>query len=279
MRIIDNIKEMQSCSEKLRKDGSSISFVPTMGALHNGHLKLIEEAKGLGDITIVSIFVNPAQFGPGEDLNNYPRDFDKDSERLNTMGVDILFFPKSTDMYPRDYKTYVEVEELQKLLCGQFRPGHYKGVATVVLKLFNIVKPHFAVFGEKDYQQLHIIKKMVIDLHLDITIVAHPLVREDDGLAMSSRNEYLNKDNRMRALSISRALSEIKDLFDSGINDSVKLCKKGREILNNSSIEDIDYLDIVDKDNLITKDPVVSGDIVAVAVRLEGARLIDNTRL
>lgn len=279
MKIIDNIKEMQSCSEKLRKDGSSISFVPTMGALHNGHLKLIEEAKELGDITIVSIFVNPAQFGPGEDLNNYPRDFGKDSEKLNAMGVDILFFPKSNDMYPRDYKTYVEVEELQKPLCGQFRPGHFKGVATVVLKLFNIVKPHFAIYGEKDYQQLQIIKKMVIDLRLDITIVAHPLVREDDGLAMSSRNVYLNKDNRMRALSISRALIEIKDLFDCGINDSVKLCKRGREILNNSSIEDIDYLDIVDKDNLITKDTVISGDIVAVAVRLEGARLIDNIRL
>jgi len=279
MKIIDNIKEMQSYSEKLRKDGSSISFVPTMGALHNGHLKLIEEAKELGDITIVSIFVNPAQFGPGEDLNNYPRDFGKDSEKLNARGVDILFFPKSNDMYPRDYKTYVEVEELQKPLCGQFRPGHFKGVATVVLKLFNIVKPHFAIFGEKDYQQLQIIKKMVIDLRLDITIVAHPLVREDDGLAMSSRNVYLNKDNRMRALSISRALIEIKDLFDCGINDSVKLCKRGREILNNSSIEDIDYLDIVDKDNLITKDTVISGDIVAVAVRLEGARLIDNIRL
>jgi len=279
MKIIDNIKEMQSYSEKLRKDGSSISFVPTMGALHNGHLKLIEEAKELGDITIVSIFVNPAQFGPGEDLNNYPRDFGKDSEKLNAMGVDILFFPKSNDMYPRDHKTYVEVEELQKPLCGQFRPGHFKGVATVVLKLFNIVKPHFAVFGEKDYQQLQIIKKMVIDLRLDITIVAHPLVREDDGLAMSSRNVYLNKDYRMRALSISRALIEIKDLFDCGINDSVKLCKRGREILNNSSIEDIDYLDIVDKDNLITKDTVISGDIVAVAVRLEGARLIDNIRL
>lgn len=279
MKIIDNIKEMQSYSEKLRKDGSSISFVPTMGALHNGHLKLIEEAKELGDITIVSIFVNPAQFGPGEDLNNYPRDFGKDSEKLNARGVDILFFPKSNDMYPRDYKTYVEVEELQKPLCGQFRPGHFKGVATVVLKLFNIVKPHFAIFGEKDYQQLQIIKKMVIDLRLDITIVAHPLVREDDGLAMSSRNVYLNKDYRMRALSISRALIEIKDLFDCGINDSVKLCKRGREILNNSSIEDIDYLDIVDKDNLITKDTVISGDIVAVAVRLEGARLIDNIRL
>jgi pantoate--beta-alanine ligase len=279
MKIIDNIKEMQSYSEKLRKDGSSISFVPTMGALHNGHLKLIEEAKELGDITIVSIFVNPAQFGPGEDLNNYPRDFGKDSEKLNAMGVDILFFPKSNDMYPRDYKTYVEVEELQKPLCGQFRPGHFKGVATIVLKLFNIVKPHFAIFGEKDYQQLQIIKKMVIDLRLDITIVAHPLVREDDGLAMSSRNVYLDKDNRMRALSISRALIEIKDLFDCGINDSVKLCKRGREILNNSSIEDIDYLDIVDKDNLITKDTVISGDIVAVAVRLEGARLMDNIRL
>ena len=279
MKIIDNIKEMQSYSEKLRKDGSSISFVPTMGALHNGHLKLIEEAKELGDITIVSIFVNPAQFGPGEDLNNYPRDFGKDSEKLNAMGVDILFFPKSNDMYTRDHKTYVEVEELQKPLCGQFRPGHFKGVATVVLKLFNIVKPHFAIFGEKDYQQLQIIKKMVIDLRLDITIVAQPLVREDDGLAMSSRNVYLNKDNRMRALSISRALVEIKDLFDCGINDSAKLCKRGREILNNSSIEDIDYLDIVDKDNLITKDTVISGDIVAVAVRLEGARLIDNIRL
>lgn len=279
MDIINNIKNMQSYSETLRKGGLKIGFVPTMGALHGGHLALVEYAKKLCDCTLVSIFVNPAQFAPGEDFDNYPRRLEEDSKKLSHAGVNILFIPESVDMYGDDYKTYVEVNRFQDHLCGQYRPGHFKGVATIVLKLLNITKPHYAVFGEKDYQQLQIIKKMVEDLNVDVEILGHPLVREEDGLAMSSRNRYLNSENRLQATSISKALFYVKQKFEKGINSSAELCLIARDILIESSINDIDYISIVDNKLLEEKEIASSGDIVAMAVKVGGARLIDNIKL
>lgn len=279
MDLINSIKDMQSYSEAIRNDGIKIGFVPTMGALHSGHMALVEYAKRLCDCTIVSIFVNPTQFSPGEDFDNYPRRFKEDSNKLLQAGVNVLFAPVSADMYGDDYQTFVEVQGLQERLCGQHRPGHFKGVATIVLKLLNIVKPHYAVFGEKDYQQLQIIRKMVIDLNLDVEIFGYPLVREEDGLAMSSRNRYLNSENRLQATSISKALFRVKQKFEMGIKNSEDLCLVARDVLKQSSINNIDYISIVDSKLLEEKEVASSGDILAMAVRIGGARLIDNIKL
>ncbi len=192
MEVIRKVREMQRISNTLREGGRRIGFVPTMGYLHEGHLSLVRKAKALSDTVVVSIFVNPIQFVPGEDFERYPRDEEGDRAKLEAEGVDFLFIPVAEEMYPHRYQTYIEVTELSKGLCGDFRPGHFKGVATVVAKLFNIVKPHIAVFGEKDYQQLLVIKKMVEDLNYDIEIIPGPLIREGDGIAMSSRNAYLS---------------------------------------------------------------------------------------
>lgn len=279
MKLIDNIADMKSYSDRIRAQGNKISIVPTMGALHTGHLKLIKNANNISDICVVSIFINPAQFGPTEDFNKYPRDLDKDKGLLKEIGVDAIFIPKLEDMYGDHFQTYVEVEELQKPLCGKLRPGHFKGVATIVLKLFNIVKPHYAVFGEKDYQQLQVIKKMVCDLNLDVDIISHPIVREQSGLAMSSRNDYLDSGQREKACSISQALFNIKQQFDTGITDRNNLLDSAYSILNKANIDEIEYLEIVDGKNLIEKKLADPGDLVAIAARLEGTRLIDNIRL
>ena len=279
MEIITDTGEMQLKSESVRNSGLRIGFVPTMGALHSGHIALVENAKNLCDFIIVSIFVNPTQFSPGEDLVNYPRRLDEDKQKLVNSGADILFVPQTADMYSEDFQTFVEVKELQKFLCGHYRPGHFRGVATVVLKLINITKPHLAVFGEKDYQQLLIVRKMVEDLNVDVEIVGYPLVREDDGLAMSSRNRYLNPETRLKAASISKALFGLKERFDSGMNNPEQLCLVAREFLIKSDINDIDYISIVDNKLLTEKQVASSGDIVAVAARVGGARLIDNIKL
>jgi len=279
IKIIDKIKDMQSLSNKIRMDGRTISFVPTMGALHDGHLTLMRAAKEKGDFLVVSIFVNPTQFGPNEDFNKYSRDLEGDIKKISSIGVDAVFFPDVDEIYPDGYETYVEVQELQKPLCGQHRPGHFKGVATVVLKLFNIVKPDVAVFGEKDYQQLLIIKKMVRDLHLEIEIIGMPIVREDDGLALSSRNAYLSDDERKRALSISKSLKTMSSEFSNGKHDIKELINIGKGILNESSILDIDYLEIRDGNTLKNEHIAKRGDIVAVAAKVGNARLIDNTKL
>ncbi len=216
MEVIRKVKEMQATSNRLRSEGKRIGFVPTMGYLHDGHISLVRKAKELCDSVVVSIFVNPTQFGPGEDYERHPRDEERDRALLDAAGVDFLFIPEVIDMYPSGYQTFVEVTEVSKGLCGDFRPGHFKGVATVVAKLFNIVKPHMAVFGEKDYQQLLVIKRMVEDLDFDIEIIPGILVREEDGIAMSSRNTYLSPEERRRALILYRSLIKGKELFESG---------------------------------------------------------------
>jgi pantoate--beta-alanine ligase len=270
---------MQSVANEIRGEGKTISFVPTMGALHEGHLSLISEGRKKGDVLVVSIFVNPTQFAPSEDLSEYPRNLEGDLEKINGLGVDIVFTPTVGEMYPDGFQTYVEVKELERHLCGRFRPGHFRGVATVVLKLFNIVKPHFALFGEKDYQQLKIVQRMVKDLNLEVTVTGYPIVRDKNGLAMSSRNSYLSEDEKERAVSISRALSQIKMEFDRGLRDSKVIKRIGKDILQENGIDTIDYLEICDPDTLEPKESAEGGDLVAVAVRLGRARLIDNTRL
>ncbi len=279
IKVVDKVNDMQTLSNSVRKGGRIISFVPTMGALHEGHISLIRKAKEKGEFLIVSIFVNPTQFGLNEDYKKYSRDLEGDLKKINEIGVDVVFLPDVNEIYPDGFETYVEVEELQKPLCGQFRPGHFKGVATIVLKLFNIVKPDIAIFGEKDYQQLIIIQKMVRDLHLEIEIIGLPIIREDDGLALSSRNTYLSKKERKHAKALSEALREITKSFDQGHNDVKDLIQRGRDILNKSLIYDIDYLEIRNGRTLESKEEAQSGDLVAVAAKVGNARLIDNMKL
>lgn len=279
IKVVDKVNDMQTLSNSVRKEGHIISFVPTMGALHEGHISLIRKAKEKGEFLIVSIFVNPTQFGLNEDYKKYSRDLEGDLKKINEIGVDVVFLPDVNEIYPDGFETYVEVEELQKPLCGQFRQGHFKGVATIVLKLFNIVKPDIAIFGEKDYQQLIIIQKMVRDLHLEIEIIGLPIIREDDGLALSSRNAYLSKKERKHAKALSEALREITKSFDQGHNEVKDLIQRGRDILNKSLIYDIDYLEIRNGRTLESKEEAQSGDLVAVAAKVGNARLIDNMKL
>lgn len=279
MRIIDSAREMQSLANGARRDKKRISFIPTMGALHEGHINLISEARKMGGVLIVSIFVNPTQFGPNEDFTEYPRDLEGDLRKIEGLGVDFVFAPDLEEMYPKGFQTYVEVKELQKHLCGPFRPGHFRGVATIVLKLFNIVKPHIALFGEKDYQQLKIIQRMVKDLNLDVEVAGFPIVRGRNGLALSSRNAYLSPDKKGHAIWISRILYDIKRDFDSGCNDTKIMVERGKKTLEEVGIIDIDYLEICDFQTLRSKEMAERGDLVAVAVRLDGTRLIDNIRL
>jgi pantoate--beta-alanine ligase len=279
IKIVDNVKDMQALSNRIKKEGRIISFVPTMGALHEGHLSLMRVAKEKGDFLVVSIFVNPTQFGPNEDFNKYTRDLEGDIKKIREIGVDVVFSPDVNEIYPEGFETYVEVQELQKPLCGQFRPGHFKGVTTVVLKLFNIIKPDIAVFGEKDYQQLLIIKKMVRDLHLEIEIIGMPIIREEDGLALSSRNAYLSHEDRTRALALSESLREIEKRFKEGNKNTNDLVQFGIEILNESHVTDIDYLEIRNGNSLGSAKEAQPGDIVAIAARIGHTRLIDNTKL
>jgi pantoate--beta-alanine ligase len=279
IKIVDNVKDMQALSTRIKKEGRIISFVPTMGALHEGHLSLMRVAKEKGDFLVVSIFVNPTQFGPNEDFNKYTRDLEGDIKKIREIGVDVVFSPDVNEIYPEGFETYVEVQELQKPLCGQFRPGHFKGVTTVVLKLFNIIKPDIAVFGEKDYQQLLIIKKMVRDLHLEIEIIGMPIIREEDGLALSSRNAYLSHEDRTRALALSESLREIEKRFKEGNKNTNDLVQFGIEILNESHVTDIDYLEIRNGNSLGSAKEAQPGDIAAIAARIGHTRLIDNTKL
>lgn len=279
VRVVNGIGEMQELSNKLRSEGKSIAFVPTMGALHEGHLSLMREGKKHGSTLVASVFVNPTQFGRGEDFKSYTRDTEGDLKKMESAGVDVAFFPHAEEIYPPGYETYVEVTELGKPLCGRFRPGHFRGVATVVLKLFNIVKPDAALFGEKDYQQLQIIKKMVKDLNLEVRIIGMPIVREESGLAMSSRNAYLSREEREKAACLSRALGRIKKSFDTGERDTARLAEEGYGVLAGGSVGEVDYLEIRDGQTLREKRLASPGDVAALAVRIGGARLIDNTVL
>jgi pantoate--beta-alanine ligase len=278
MRTITTVKEMQALSDEMRKE-KKIGFVPTMGYLHEGHLGLVRKARELGDIVIVSIFINPTQFGPKEDLAKYPRDFDKDAILLEQEKADIIFFPDSKEVYPKGYSTYVQVRDLQNHLCGQSRTGHFVGVATVVAKLFNIVKPHFAVFGQKDYQQLKIIERMVQDLNMDVEIIGYPTIREQDGLAMSSRNSYLSPDERSRALLISMGLTEAERLFRNGTRDSSLLKREVERILKSKEGIDVEYISITDPETLEDVEQIKDKALVAIACHVGKTRLIDNTVL
>ncbi len=277
MRIIKNIKEMQATSMGLLREGKAIGFVPTMGALHEGHLSLVRAAKRDNDIVVVSIFVNPLQFGPREDFERYPRDLEGDSEKLRKEGVDILFFPDMREMYPSDFRTYVEVQGLSEKLCGAFRPGHFRGVATVVTKLFNIVKPSRAYFGAKDYQQTVIIKRFVNDLNMDIEVLVCPTVREPDGLAMSSRNLYLNPEERRAALVIYRTLQEVAGLIKKGEKnpDALKM-RMVKALGSEPLVSSIDYAGIYDPESLEEVSEIKGRVLIAIALRIGQTRLIDN---
>ena len=277
MRVIRSIQEMYKLSESARKEGKIIGFVPTMGYLHEGHLSLIRIARKRCDLLVVSIFVNPTQFGPNEDLNSYPRDFERDSKLCEKEGVDVIFAPTAEEMYPDGYSTWVEVKgPVTEVLCGAFRPGHFRGVTTVVAKLFNIVQPHFAVFGQKDAQQLVVIKKMTRELNFPVEIVAAPTVREKDGLAMSSRNEYLNEKERKVAPKIYQSLILAKNMLLRGERNTEKIKNEMRKFLESAKLIKVQYIDIVDADTLEPLKNARGRVMVALAAFLGRARLIDN---
>jgi pantoate--beta-alanine ligase len=268
---------MTQFSEAMRKKDQTIAFVPTMGFLHDGHLALMTKAREYADHLVVSIFVNPAQFGPNEDFSTYPRALEQDLEKCRNIGASAVFTPSDDQMYPSGFQTYVSLEKLPLHLCGLSRPGFFKGVATVVTKLFNIVRPDVAVFGEKDFQQLAVIRRLVTDLNLDIDIVGVPIVREPDGLAMSSRNKYLSDGQRPHALLLSRCLATAEKMVQQGETDAETILSQAREILVQGPDEmRVDYLSICDPETL-DEVPVIQGKtLMAMAVWLGNTRLIDN---
>lgn len=275
MKTITKIDKMRSIVKALKAQGNTIGLVPTMGYLHEGHLSLIRESIKKAESTVVSIFVNPTQFGQTEDFKDYPRDMKRDSEILEE-GVNYLFAPEAEEMYPEGYKTYIEVCDFQDRLCGRSRPGHFRGVCTVVLKLFNIVNPDFSFFGQKDAQQAIILKQMVQDLDLEVTIEVLPIIREKDGLALSSRNAYLNKEERSAALVLSKSLGEAQRMIEKGERDVESIIKRMKEIIKGEPLARIDYIEIVDMDNLNSLTSIGKEALVALAVLIGKVRLIDN---
>jgi pantoate--beta-alanine ligase len=278
MKVIRTVSEMQRTADELRKN-KTIGFVPTMGYLHEGHLALVRAAKKLADVAVVSIFVNPIQFGPSEDLSRYPRDFDRDAKLLEQENTDIIFYPDDGEMYEKHFSTYVEVKKLEDHLCGKTRIGHFTGVATVVTKLFNIVKPHYAVFGQKDYQQLMVIERIVRDLNQDVEIVPYPTVREPDGLAMSSRNTYLSADERRKALLISASLRRAEEMFKEGVRDAEAIKAEVNAVLHREDGINVEYIDICDAMTLEDIPVMTTKAVLAIACRIGKTRLIDNTIL
>jgi pantoate--beta-alanine ligase len=276
MRVITDIKKMQSWSRRIHREGKSIGFVPTMGYLHEGHLSLMRKARKENDFLVISIFINPVQFGPKEDFQRYPRDFTRDKKLSKLCGVDIIFYPEAKDMYPINYKTYVNVEDLSNVLCGASRPGHFRGVTTVVLKLFNIVRPNVSYFGQKDVQQVIIIKKMVQDLNLPVKIKILPIVREKDGLAMSSRNTYLNKEQRRDAIILYKSLQTAVGMIQSGYKDPGKIIAQMRKMIRSKRSARIDYIKIVNPQRLQKIKQIKGQILIAVAVFFGNTRLIDN---
>ncbi|WP_353684096.1 pantoate--beta-alanine ligase [Thermodesulfovibrio sp. 3907-1M] len=276
MEIIRIPRIMREISRELRAKGKSIGFVPTMGALHEGHLSLIKRAKEENDFTVVSIFVNPTQFAQGEDYDRYPRDVESDKEKLQKIEIDYLFLPDVESLYPQGYSTYVTVEGLSDKLCGKFRPGHFRGVATIVCKLFNIIKPAKAYFGQKDYQQSLIIRRMVEDLNFDIEIIVCPTIREQDGLAMSSRNLYLNEEERKAATVIYKALQEGEKLLKQGAQP-VDVNLNMMEILKNEPlVKEIQYAGVFDPLTLEEVKEKQKKYLLAIALKIAETRLIDN---
>jgi pantoate--beta-alanine ligase len=276
MQIIEQIADMRAWSEGERRQSRRIVFVPTMGSLHEGHLCLVRDAKTRGERVVVSIFVNPMQFGPSEDFAKYPRDLQRDRALLESLGADVLFHPTVAEIYPDGYQTHIEVENLSLPLCGAVRPGHFRGVATVVAKLFNIVQPHVAVFGEKDFQQLQVVRRLVRDLSMDVEIVGHPIVREADGLAMSSRNAYLTPEERRAAVCLSRALCKAEKLARRGETCAAPLLRVVAAELAREPLAQVEYAKLCDADSLQEIDRVQGTAVLALAVRFGRARLIDN---
>ncbi len=279
MQICKTIDDMRCASRAARLTGRSLGFVPTMGALHEGHLSLVRAAKARCDVVAASIFVNPLQFGANEDLAKYPRTFERDVTMLEEEAVDILFAPAVGEMYPAGAVTYVTVEGLSEKLCGRSRPGHFRGVTTVVAKLFHIVEPDFAFFGQKDAAQSTIIRRMVQDLNIPIEIVVCPIVREPDGLAMSSRNAYLGPQERKSALVLNRALTRVKSRFDQGERNAAILIEVGKQTVQQESGARLDYFEIVDPFTLDPVQQLSTGGLVAIAAFLGKTRLIDNILL
>jgi pantoate--beta-alanine ligase len=276
MKIIHSVAEMQASANELRHKGKTTAFVPTMGYLHEGHLSLLRIGKQKADELCLSIFVNPAQFGPNEDLGSYPRSLEQDLELAKKEGVNSVFVPTEKALYQEGYQTFVELGKLPNHLCGLSRPVFFKGITTVVTQLFNIVKPHVAVFGEKDFQQLAVIRQMVQDLKFDIEVVGGPIIREDDGLAMSSRNAYLKDHMRPAALSLHKALKKSKEKVKGGIWDAETISDNAREILSSFPEIEIDYISICDPTTLDSMEVIQGKVLMALAVNLEKIRLIDN---
>lgn len=276
MEIVKDVREMQVQAGFLRNEGKEIGFVPTMGYLHEGHLTLLRRAREENDIVVLSIFVNPTQFGAGEDYEKYPRDTEGDLAKASEIGTDIAFLPEVKEMYPAGYATYANVEGSTERLCGRSRPGHFRGVTTVVLKLFHLVQPHRAYFGEKDYQQLVVVKKMVSDLNLDLQIIGCPTVRESDGLAMSSRNAYLNPQERLSALCLSSSLAKAEELIKGGEKRSQFIINEIYRLIDREPGAQIDYVAICHPETLEDLESIESRALIALAVKIGPARLIDN---
>lgn len=279
MKIITTIADMQTASRALKREGKSIAFVPTMGFLHEGHASLLREGRRRGDILVLSLFVNPIQFGRNEDLDRYPRDQERDRAVAAECGVDIIFAPDAAEMYPAGFQTSISVGELSRPLCGASRPGHFDGVATVVAKLFNIVMPDLALFGRKDYQQLALIRRMVDDLSVPVAIVGMPIIREADGLAMSSRNAYLSAEERRAALALSRAIGAVRAAYAGGERSVQALERQALAIIAGEPLLRMDYLEFCNERSL---QPVTEANVdtlLALAVFAGATRLIDNSVL
>jgi pantoate--beta-alanine ligase len=279
MRIIRDIREMQTASRNAKAQGLTVGFVPTMGALHEGHISLVRRARAGASLVVVSIFVNPLQFGPSEDFTQYPRTLEADCARLEPEGVAIVFAPAPEQMYPAGATTVVHVEGLSDKLDGRSRPGHFRGVSTVVSKLFHIVQPDIAVFGQKDAAQVAVLRRMVRDLNMDLELIVAPIVREADGLALSSRNAYLTAEQRKQALVLHRALAEVETLANTGVCSAEALRSAALAILASEPAAQLDYLALVDPDTLDPVEDISRGALAAVAASFGATRLIDNLLL
>ncbi|RPH89018.1 MAG: pantoate--beta-alanine ligase [Desulfobacteraceae bacterium] len=276
MEIIQDLKVMPHWADTQRLAGRTIALVPTMGFFHSGHIDLMNHGREMADRVVVSLFVNPLQFGAGEDFEKYPRDFERDRQLAEEAGVDVLFIPRHEDLYPKDYQTYISVERVTQGLCGASRPGHFRGVATIVCKLFQLVKPHKAIFGLKDYQQVITIKQMVLDLNMDVEVIGRPTVREADGLALSSRNVYLSAEDRKAALSLFESLTVAQDRCRQGEWEAGSILAEATRILTRHPGNRIDYAKIVDPHTLKDLETINPRGILVLAVRVGQTRLIDN---
>jgi pantoate--beta-alanine ligase len=276
MKKFTTIQKMQNEAEMIHRGGFTIGFVPTMGYLHEGHLSLVRIARARADVVVVSIFVNPTQFGPDEDLDHYPRDLKRDEELLGKENVDIIFYPSTEEMYPEDFLTHVTVDGITQTLCGRSRSGHFRGVTTVCAKLFLAVKPDFAVFGQKDAQQTVVIQRMVRDLNMDLEIVVGPIVREKDGLALSSRNAYLSTEERQDALCLSESLNMARDMIRKGESDVFRLIQAMTKKIQSKKNTRIDYIQSVNSETLEDLERIENRALIALAVFVGKTRLIDN---